>query len=88
MKSVMTPSIGHAKLRSMSTSNHDNLFHPSNPNPQRTQIRYKGIRDIGYRAFEKMIDPTDVIKFGKKVNYENRMTSTQVMEDHLKQMRH
>jgi hypothetical protein len=34
-----------------------------------------------------MIDPTDVIKFGKRVNYENKVTSEQVMEDHLKQMR-
>lgn len=34
-----------------------------------------------------MIDPTDVIKFGKKVNYESKTTSNQVMEEHLKQMR-
>ena len=33
------------------------------------------------------MDPTDVIKFGKKVNYEYKLTSTQVMEEHLKQMR-
>lgn len=63
------------------------MFHPSNPNPQRTQVRYKGVRDIGYRAYERMIDPTDVIKFGKKVNYEHKMTNAQIMEDHLKQMR-
>lgn len=31
-----------------------------------------------------MYDPTDVVKFGKRVNYENKMTSQNVMEDHLK----
>jgi hypothetical protein len=45
------------------------------------------VRDIGYRAFERMVDPTDVIKFGKKVNYENKLTNAQVMEEHLRQMR-
>lgn len=33
------------------------------------------------------MDPTDVIRFGKKVNYEQKMTNQHVMEDHLKQMR-
>lgn len=59
----------------------------SNPNPQRNPVRYKGVRDLGYLAYEKMIDPTDIIKFGKRVNYENKLTSLQVMEDHLNQMR-
>lgn len=47
----------------------------SNPNPQRNPVRYKGVRDLGYLAYEKMIDPTDIIKFGKRVNYENKLTS-------------
>ena len=33
------------------------------------------------------MDPTDVIRFGKKVNYENKITNMQVMEEHLRQMR-
>lgn len=33
------------------------------------------------------MDPTDVIKFGKKVNYDTRLTNNQVMEEHLRQMR-
>ena len=33
-----------------------------------------------------MFDPTDVVKFGKKVNYETRDTSQGVMEQHLRQM--
>jgi hypothetical protein len=42
---------------------------------------------MGYSQYEKQIDPTDVIKFGKKVNYENKATNDQVMEEHLRQMR-
>jgi len=72
--SVMTPSIGLSKLRSSSTRHTDNIFHPSNPNPQKSYLKFKGVREIGYKAYEKMIDPTDVIKFGKKVNYENKTT--------------
>ena len=30
---------------------------------------------MGYANYEKNIDPTDVIKFGKRVNYENRLTT-------------
>lgn len=45
------------------------------------------MRDLGYTGFERMIDPTDVIKFGKKVNYETKTTNDQIMEEHLKQMR-
>ena len=33
------------------------------------------------------MDPTDAIRFGKKVDYDNKVTNTQVMEEHLKQMR-
>jgi len=42
---------------------------------------------MGYATYEKKIDPTDVIKFGKKVNYEIKTTNDQIMEEHLRQMR-
>jgi len=45
------------------------------------------VRDLGYRNFEKLIDPTDVVKFGKKVDYENKPTSDMIMQEHLRQMR-
>ena len=45
------------------------------------------MRDLGYRNFEKLIDPTDVVKFGKKVDYENKPTSDMIMQEHLRQMR-
>lgn len=56
----------------------------ANPNPQSGNARFRGVRDMGYASYEKNIDPTDVIKFGKRVNYENKLTTDQVMEDHLK----
>mgnify|MGYP001295760293 CR=1 FL=1 len=42
---------------------------------------------MGYANYQKEIDPTDVIKFGKKVNYETKTTNDQIMEEHLRQMR-
>ena len=42
---------------------------------------------MGYIDYEKLIDPTDVIRFGKKVNYEKRLTHDEVMKAHLAQMR-
>jgi hypothetical protein len=59
----------------------------ANPNPQQHNARFKGVRDVGYADYQKLIDPTDVIKFGKKVNYETRTTNDQVMDEHLRQMR-
>mmetsp|Transcript_6386 Transcript_6386/g.10350 ORF Transcript_6386/g.10350 Transcript_6386/m.10350 type:complete len:91 (+) Transcript_6386:632-904(+) len=62
-------------------------FHISNPNPQRYANRFKGVRDIGYRNYEKLIDPTDVVRFGKKVNYESKLSNDEIMQEHLRQMR-
>lgn len=59
----------------------------ANPNPQQHQVKYKGVRDIGYREHEKLVDPTDIVKFGKKVNYESKLNNELVMEEHLRQMR-
>jgi len=47
----------------------------SNPNPQGRDFKYKGVRDVGYSTYSKLMDPTDVIKFGKKVNYETKITN-------------
>ena len=64
-------------------SAYDNIFHCSNPNPQAKSKGYKGVRDVGYKDYEKLIDPTDVVKFGKKVNYETKLTHDEVMQAHL-----
>lgn len=71
--SVLTPSV--AKTRTMSMASKSSGFHMANPNPQMGQHAYKGVRDMGYANYEKNIDPTDVIKFGKRVNYENKLTT-------------
>ena len=50
-------------------------------------MKHKGTRELGYKLYESVIDPTDVIKFGKRVNYENKLTQEEVMADHIKQIR-
>lgn len=42
---------------------------------------------MGYSKYESVVDPTDIVRFGKRVNYENKLTSDAVMEEHLNQMR-
>ena len=42
---------------------------------------------MGYQKYETLVDPTDVVKFGKRVNYESKLTNDIVMEEHLRQMR-
>ena len=87
-KSVMTPSI--AKTRAVSHNfslEESRQFHMANPNPQGYNQKFKGVRELGYKQYEKLMDPTDVIKFGKKVNYDTKLTNDQVMQEHLRQMR-
>ena len=87
--SVVTPSVIKSRMPSLTSSNRDGKFHLSNPNPQpwtNETPQYRGPRDLGYKNWEKQFDPTDVIKFGKRVNYETKTTSQDVMEQHLRQM--
>lgn len=42
---------------------------------------------MGYKEYEKLVDPTDIVKFGKRVNYESKVNSEMIMEEHLRQMR-
>jgi hypothetical protein len=42
----------------------------ANPNPQGFDAKYKGVREMGYSKYESVVDPTDIVKFGKRVNYE------------------
>lgn len=92
--SVITPSIatfasksGKSRAKSyLNSRTSSNSFHMANPNPQpdRNQYKYKGIRDVGYNQYSNEMDPTDVIKFGKKVYHGSKMTNEQVMEHHLR----
>ena len=72
--SVMTPSITKTRATSHATSELRS-FHMANPNPQNHQVKFKGVRDLGYSAHEKLVDPTDIVKFGKKVNYESKLNN-------------
>ena len=42
---------------------------------EQTPTTTKGIREVGYGAIEKEVDPQDFVRFGKKVNYENKVTN-------------
>lgn len=76
--SVMTPSIAKTRAQSLAASEQKS-FHMANPNPQPFEGKFKGVREMGYKKFETMVDPTDVIKFGKRVNYESKLTNDVVM---------
>ena len=56
----------------------------SNPNPQDKDKPFKGIRDVGYK---QNVDPTDIMKFGKRVFQGEKITKEDVLKHHLKQMR-
>lgn len=79
----MTPSLAKTRATSHVTSEQKS-FHMANPNPQPFGAKYKGVRDMGYKEFEKLVDPTDVIKFGKKVNYENKLNNEMILQEHLR----
>lgn len=43
---------------------------------------------MGYRHYYENADPLqEVIRFGKKVNYELKLTNDEIMQDHLRKMR-
>lgn len=85
--SMKTPSVAKtSRSRSQATS-HNQSFHMANPNPQATDQKYRGVREAGYVAVEQALDPQDFVRFGKKVNYENKLTNDQILEAHLQQMR-
>lgn len=85
--SVFTPSIAKSRATTIKSSRAEMRFHASNPNPQIRDKHFVGARDVGYADYEKRIDPTDVIKFGKKVDYDKKLTHDEVMQAHLVQMR-
>lgn len=74
---MVTPSyVGTNKSRAKSFINSrtsSNSYHMANPNPQpdRNQYKYKGVRDLGYTRYGKEVDPSDIVRFGKKVFHGN-----------------
>ena len=50
--SMKTPSIAQTTRSRSQASSYNKSFHMANPNPQPTDQRYKGVREVGYGAFE------------------------------------
>ena len=83
--SVMTPSVNKS-VRTQSLKQSDRRsFHMANPNPQPFGQKFKGVRDLGYQNMQ--IDPADIVKFGKRVDFQRKLTSDEVMQEHLRQIR-
>ena len=83
----MTPSVAQY---SRATSTDYKNFHSSNPNPQPNHPNYFGPRDRGTPSETNRSaseDPSDILKFGKKINYGKKLTNEDVLEAHLQQMR-
>lgn len=45
------------------------------------------MRELGYNQWERQVDPTDFVKFGKRMYSNDRSNNFDIMEAHLKQMR-
>ena len=72
--SVLTPAITKSKQNSrtksyISSRISTNTFHMANPNPQseKNSYRFKGVKDLGYTRYAREVDPTDIVKFGKRM---------------------
>jgi len=62
----------------------------ANPNPQIHHPKFKGPRDIANSSTRSSFnaDPVDLLRFGKKVNFSNKLTTNEVLEDHLRVIKH
>lgn len=84
--SVETPSV--ARFSRATRSIDPNHFHMSNPNPQVIKAKFQGARDANSstRSDKAEFDMLN-LKFGKKVNFSNKLTTNDVLEDHLAQIK-
>ena len=88
--SVITPSIAH---HSRATSTDYRNHHMSNPDAQVSQSRFMGARDMGSSAKgvsspNQSADMTvDLLRFGKRITFGNKVTNEELLQDHLKEMR-
>ena len=84
-ESVMTPSVAQF---SRATTTDYKAYHTSNPNPQPQRPNYFGARDDKSETNRSISeDPTDILKFGKKISFGKTTTNEDVLEAHLQQMR-
>jgi hypothetical protein len=61
----------------------------ANPNPQSGPPKFLGVREAAFSAnrHKYVSVEQDPIRFGKRVNFGNRMTTSQLLEDHLNQIK-
>lgn len=60
-------------------------IHMGNPNNAGQSGKFKGVGTIGYQRYFEKSDPyAELLKFGKKVDYGNMMSSEELMQEHLK----
>lgn len=56
-----------------------------NPNNAGQSGKFKGVGALGYQRYFEKSDPyAELLKFGKKVDYGNMMSSEELMQEHLK----
>lgn len=85
--SVCTPSF--AKLSRASHSINVDSHHMANPNPQSGPPKFLGVRDAAFSAnrHKYVSSEPDQIRFGRRVNFGCRMTTSQLLQDHLNQIK-
>ena len=85
--SIKTPSFTVTNRSKSLASSYTRSFHMANPNPQNREQKYKGIRDTGYNVIDPTNSVADLVRFGKRVTINNKMTNDEIMDEHLKQIR-
>ena len=81
MDSVITPSIAQFSRATTTDYKH---YHTSNPNPQDQKPNYFGARDGASESNRSISeDPTDILKFGKRITFGKKVTNEDVLEAHL-----
>lgn len=61
-------------------------FHMANPNPQSYAPKFKGPREVASSTARSgfTLDNIDLLHFGKRVNFGNKLTTKEVLEEHLR----
>lgn len=79
---MITPSV--AKFNRVSSSIDVTSYHMANPNPQRAPPKFAGVREASFSAYKTKPANNDLVRFGKRVDFGNKMTSNQLLEAHLR----
>lgn len=85
--SAVTPSV--ARFSKAARSVDQTSFHMANPNPQNHAPKFKGPREVASSTARSgfTLENIDLLRFGKRVNFGNKLTTNDVLEDHLRQIK-